>query len=110
MRWPRLVTLGAVIVVGLARARRRRRGHPVPAEPGQLRYHVPVGQDPAAVLTSVRQHGFAATVEMAGGDEDVVITCDRAVAREQLRSILAAAPIDMNGHAFDGPPVTFADE
>ena len=62
------------------------------------------------MLTSVRQHGFAATVEMAGGDEDIVITCDRAEARERVRSILATAPIDMNGHAFHGPPVTFVDE
>lgn len=109
MKVPRTLTLGAVIALVLQRRRRRRQQTPA-ADPGQLRYHVPVGQDPAAVLSSVRQQGFTATVEMVGGDEDILIICDRAEAREEVRSILATAPIDMNGHVFHGPPVTFADE
>ena len=79
-------------------------------EPQELRYHVPVGQDSAAVLTHVRLSGLAATVEMAHGDEDIVISCDAVRARERVREVLESAPVDMNAHTRHGAPVVFADE
>ncbi len=110
MRVPRPLTVGAVVALCVARGRNRQKSRARAADRGQLRYHVPVGQDAAAVLASVRNHGFSAAVEIAGGDEDIAITCNRREAREQIRSILSNAPVDMNGHPFDGPPVTFVDE
>lgn len=103
--------LVALAVALGARRAWKQRGVRAPADRDrQLRYAVPVGQDPAAVLAAVYHAGFGATVEWAGREENVVIDCDPVLDRERLRDVLAKAPIDMAGHPFHGPPVTFADE
>lgn len=110
-RLPRAMVVALLVVLGGLRAvsdhRSLKRAH---AAEGQLRYHVPVGQDAAAVLATVRVAGFSATVEMAGEHEDIVIACNPDRDRESIRHLLAKAPVDMAGHPFDPPPVVFADE
>lgn len=108
MKFSRLVIV-AVSVLGVLRAVRGRDAGAAPAA-SELRYHVPVGQDAAAVLAAVLQAGFEAKVEMAGGDEDVVVSCDPRRDQEQLRQVLQNAPVDMAGHPFNGPPVVFVGE
>lgn len=77
---------------------------------GELRYHVPTGQDAAAALATVRQSGFPAKVAMDGIYEDVVITCDPARDRERVRTILRDAPLDTAGKGTVSSPISFADE
>src|SRR3954451_16132203 len=107
----RPLIVGVVIVLGVLRARRMSRGERTP-DPGKrvVRYHVPVGQDAAAALAAVRNAGFEARIDIAGEDEDVLATCDSEHDDERLRRVLSNAPVDMAGHAFDTPPVTFVGE
>jgi hypothetical protein len=107
----RPLMVGIVIVLGVLRARRASQGAKTAnADRRVVRYHVPVGQDAAAALAAVRNAGFEARVDIAGGDEDVLVTCDAGHDDERLRRVLSNAPIDMAGHPFDTPPVTFAEE
>jgi len=76
----------------------------------ELRYHVPNGQDAAAVLAAVREQGLSATIAIDGGYEDVVIACDPERQRERVRGILRNAPVGLAGKAVEGPPIVFADE
>jgi hypothetical protein len=107
----RRLLVGVVIVLGVLRARRTLRAEKAPDRDRRvIRYHVPTGQDAAAALAAVRNAGFEARIDIAGGDEDVLATCDSEHDEERLRRALSNAPIDMAGHAFDTPPVTFVGE
>ena len=102
------VLVGWSVVAGILRAwrTRRRRG-----SAGELRYRANGGQDPAAALAALRQHGLTARIGFHHGFEDVVIECDPAEDRERVRAVLRQAPLDMAGHTMDGgPPIVFADE
>lgn len=92
-------------LAGAKRALARRKG-----PSGELRYHVPVGHDPAAALAAVRGSGLSATIAIDGGYEDVVIACDPTEDRERVRSVLRDAPTSMGGDRSAGAPVVFADE
>lgn len=109
----RTVLRSALLVALLLLGLRRALGTAMDRDPAprriRLRYRVPVGQDAAAVLAAVRHNGFEARVEMAGGDEALVITCG-ASEKERVRQVLADAPVDMAGHPFAGPPVAFVGE
>jgi hypothetical protein len=107
MRITGYALVGWSVVAGILRAwsTRRRR-----ADFGELRYHVQVGQDAAAPLTALRQHGFAARIAMDGGYEDVVIVCNPERDREQVRTVLREAPVDLAGKVTEGAPIRFADE
>ena len=97
------------VALGAVRALARRAPVDDGAE-GELRYQVPVGQDAAAVMGQLRTAGYSATAQLVSGEEDVVIVCDPVRDRERVRDVLRDAPVDMAGHPFDGPPITFVDE
>ena len=98
------------VLVGAVRALTRRKEPGDEDTKGELRYQVPVGQDAAAVMGQLRTAGYSATAQLVSGEEDVVIACDPVRDRERVRDVLRDAPVDMAGHPFDGPPITFADE
>jgi hypothetical protein len=77
---------------------------------GELRYHVPPGQDAAAALAAVWKEGLSARVAIDGGYEDVVVACDPVDDRERVRAVLRGAPVGMAGERIKGPPILFADE
>jgi hypothetical protein len=104
VRLPALVVAWSALL-GIKRALTGR----APA-PGELRYHVPPGQDPAAALAAVRATGLSATIALDGGYEDVVVTCDPDRDREAVRAALRDAPRDMAGKEREGAPIVFADE
>ena len=101
------VLVGWSVLAGVARARRDRKRR---RSLGELRYRAVGGQDPAAALAALRQHGLPARISFDHGFEDVVIVCHPEEDRERVRSVLRTAPVDMGGHATEGPPILFTDE
>ena len=99
--------VGWSVVAGARHAwtTRKRRG-----SAGELRYRAGGGQDPAAALAALRQHGLTARIAFDSGSEAVVIRCDPVEDRERVRAVLRDAPLDMAGHVREGPPIVFADE
>jgi hypothetical protein len=97
-----------LLLIGIAlKARRRAK------KGGSLRYHVPVGQDPAAVITTLRQAGYEVTRDQAPTRiQDVVIACPEGVdiERERVRSVIARAPIDLGGAPAPAHQIVFEDE
>jgi hypothetical protein len=79
-----------------------------------LRYRVPVGQDPAAVIAALEQDGFATVRDDAATHtQDLLILCPAGAERERahVRAVIAhEAPIDMEGHPMPEHEVVFADE
>ena len=78
-----------------------------------LRYQVPAGQDPAAVLVALSRHGFEAVAD----PDDVhalVIMCPLGSAqREEVRIVLeneAQQTLDPQDQHVPGGPVRFLDE
>ncbi len=94
-------------VVGVLRRRRRRRRV---ENTDDLRYRVPVGQDSAAVLATLRVAGFRATPETVAGDQRVVIICDPVADRQRVRALVGAAILDVDGHPAGAGSVSFLDE
>jgi hypothetical protein len=101
------VLVGWSVLAGIQQARRSRKER---RALGELRYRATAGQDPAAALAALRQHGLTARIAYDSGSEDVVVVCDPRHDRERVRAVLREAPIDLAGHVVDGPPIVFADE
>jgi hypothetical protein len=76
-----------------------------------LRYHVPSGDDPAAVLAALEREGYTATLSAAPAADDVLIPCHSGADRERahVRSVIAHAAVDMEGQPGQRA-VVFADE
>lgn len=80
---------------------------------GSLRYHVPVGQDPAAVIAALRQAGYEVVRDEAPTRiQDVIIMCPAGADKERnrVRSVIAHAPIDLEGAPAPAHEVVFEDE
>lgn len=79
-----------------------------------LRYVVPVGQDPAAVMTALMNEGFEVVRDDAAThSQDLLILCPAGVERERarVRAVIAHdAGVDMEGHAMPEHAIVFADE
>lgn len=79
----------------------------------QLRYQVPVGQDPVVLVAALGRDGYDAVTVMEGGHHHVVITCpagpdrDRAHVRAIIRSASQTSP---EGNQFSPGEVRFEDE
>ncbi len=81
-------------------------------DPDSLRYPVPEGQDPAAVLAVLAEHGYRAGVIDAHGER--VVAIDRPSAsdedREAVRAVIAEAGTALQDAAPMPGPVRFDDE
>ena len=107
-----LLVLGLVMVKRLGRDGDQRRDEVMTA-PHTLRYDVPAGQDPAAVLVALSRHGFEAVAD----PDDVhalVIKCPLGSAqREEVRVVLeneAMQTLDEQDEHVSTGPVRFLDE
>jgi hypothetical protein len=107
-----LLVLGVVMLKRLDRAGHQRRDEVMTA-PHTLRYYVPEGQDPAAVLVALSRHGFEAVPD----PDDVhalVIMCPLGSAqREEVRVVLeneATQTLDEQDQHVPAGPVRFLDE
>lgn len=76
---------------------------------GALRYHVPHGQDPAAVMAALESEGYPATLD--SGAQEVVVPCPRGADhdRERVREVIAQARLNLEGDSVS-TPVVFEDE
>ena len=76
-------------------------------------YHVPNGQDPAAVLVTLAQGGFDATTDPGDSHTMRIPLPLGPQQREELRALLenhAGQTLDPQDHTVPGGPVRFADE
>jgi hypothetical protein len=109
-----LVIVLPVLVVFVVVPAMRRRDEAVKEETRlfpTLRYHVPEGQDPAAVLAALETEGYAATLSPAPATHEVLIPCRSGAERERahVRSVIAHASLNMEGDPADRV-VVFDDE
>jgi len=111
-----LVVLVPVVVILVAVGALKRRDDAVKTEAFSretetLRYHVPDGQDPAAVLAALEVEGYRATLAPAPATDDVLIPCRTGAERERahVRAVIAHAALNMEGDPGDHR-VVFADE
>jgi hypothetical protein len=79
-----------------------------------LRYVVPVGQDPAAVMAALMNEGFEVVRDDAAThSQDLLILCPAGVERERarVRAVIAhEAGVDMEGNPMPDHAIVFADE
>jgi hypothetical protein len=104
-----LVTV-AVIVAVVRRLLRRHGNRDRAFRRGVLRYLVPIGQDPAAVLASLRAAGVASEPDLVDGESVVVISLTPPHTRDSVRDLVRRAPENMQGDPRPARAVTFADE
>lgn len=102
---------------GIRTLRRRQealRNEAVSGQVESLRYDVPVGQDPAAVIMALKREGFEVVRDDAATNpQELLIMCPAGVDRERarVRAVIAhEAPVDMEGHPMPEHEVRFADE
>ena len=108
--------LGLLVVASarsLRRRRSRRRNGGTLEGPAVLRYRVPVGQDPAAVISTLRQAGYDVAREQAPTRIQEIVVTDPTGAgldRSAVRATIARAPIDLGGAPAPAHRVVFTDE
>lgn len=103
-----VVVIGVAGAVYLSRRQTRRVDHATSHGTDTLRYQVPAGQDPLAVITALQRAGHQAVAE----DEDVVVECRTGDEREreQVRSVIEGATVDLDSDVVPSNRVRFADE
>ena len=113
-----VVVIWAVVagLRGLARYQKRTEAivHEVEEhEVEALRYRVPTGQDPAAVVAALSQEGYTAVRDSHADAADIMVVCPAGVDRERahVRAVIQhAAGIDLEGHDMPDHEVRFVDE
>lgn len=77
-----------------------------------VRYRVPGGQDPVAVLTALAGSGFHAEPKYDAGEPFVVVPCVRGTPeeRDEIRRAIASAESQAHGGVSKAPDVHFEDE
>jgi len=116
-----LVVIVALVLgfgLGGMRSMRRRqtalRSEAVTGQVESLRYQVPVGQDPAAVIAALKLEGFEVVRDDAAlQSQDLIILCPSGAERERarVRAVIAHdASMDMEGHPMAEHDVHFVDE
>lgn len=76
----------------------------------EVRYRVPIGQDPAAALGTLRVAGMTARPEIVQGESVLVISLSPSVSRERVREVLRDAAENLEGDTRISETVTFTDE
>ncbi len=87
-------------------------GSPTPASES-LVYEVPEGQDPATIVTALRNDGLDATEVLRQGRQRVVIACPegRGDLRPRARALIAnEADLNFEGDPAQNRDITFVDE
>lgn len=107
---PILIILGILVVifagvVVVSRSQKQRVAQVEQPGTDTLRYRVPEGQDPLAVLSALQQAGYDAVTE----GEDVVVPV-AAGDRERVRSVIEGSAYNLDTDVGPDRRVRFADE
>ena len=109
-----VVVFGAGGVRTLRKRQEALRHDAVSGQVPTLRYVIPAGQDPAAVMAAVKSEGYEVVRDDAAThSQDLLILCPAGIERERarVRAVIAhQAGIDMEGHPMPEHAVIFADE
>jgi hypothetical protein len=112
-----VVAIWAVVAGFQAMSRYQRRTeaivHEVSAhEIDALRYRLPAGQDPAAVIAALTHEGYTAVRDDHHDGADILVVCPAGVDRERahVRAVIRHVGIDLEGHAMPDHEVRFLDE
>lgn len=114
-----VVPLALVVVIGYVAVRvfrqeeERKYDEAVGEVVESLRYHIPPGQDPAAVLAALKVEGYDAVRDDRFDTPDVLILTPSGRDRERahVRAVLADSDANLEGDPQPaGRRVTFADE
>ncbi|HET7066262.1 MAG TPA: hypothetical protein VFI21_01520 [Nocardioides sp.] len=112
-----VLVLAAVAIKRYSGAEVRRSDRLQNADRPTLRYEVPAGQDPAAVLAELQSSGYDASADSEPGPSSPIViigsTSGGPPDREELRSLLARSPVSVESSAdgsINRPPVRFMDE
>ena len=112
-----ILVVVALVVAGVLLARLGRHSaakhEEVTTAPDRLRYDVPAGQDPAAVLVALSRGGFEAVADPGNPHVITVMLPLGPKQREEVRVLLeneAEQTLDPQDHHVPGGPVRFADE
>jgi hypothetical protein len=107
----------ALVVAGVMLSRlgkqRAARHEQVSSARHTLRYDVPAGQDPAAVLVALSRGGFEAVADPVDAHALTVVLPLGSQQREEVRVVLeneAGQTLDPQDDHVPGGPVRFADE
>lgn len=110
-----VIILLAVVALAARATKQSRKAADLAGTDASLEYVVPEGQDPAAVVAALQNHGYQARRDPAyTHTAKVVVACPDGVEhdRPRVRAVLEQAmPLNMDGDrdpALD--PVRFADE
>jgi hypothetical protein len=113
-----VVVLGIMAMKRFTRAEVDRSDRLQSADRPTLRYEVPAGQDPARVLTGLREAGYEVSADSEPGPSSPIVIIGTPTGtepdREDLRGLLTRLD-DSNVNPedspqMDRPPVRFADE
>ncbi|MDN4174248.1 hypothetical protein QWY28_14890 [Nocardioides sp. SOB77] len=108
------LSTSGVVALGGRRAGGTRVADELPDE--RLRYAVPLGQDPSAVVAALTRQGYDAALDPddeVDGRQVVHVarTDDERPDREDVRRVIREdATLNLEGHRPDTGPVRFADE
>jgi hypothetical protein len=112
-----ILVVVALVAVGVMLSRlgkeRAARHEEVSSARHTLRYDVPAGQDPAAVLVALSQGGFEAVGDPVDPHALTIVLPLGAEQREEVRVLLeneAGQTLDPQDQHVPGGPVRFADE
>ena len=109
-----VVLVAIFVVVPWARRRERERKRITDSRPEALVvYEVPEGQDPATIVTALRNAGLEATEVLRHGRQRVVIACPegRGDLRPRARALIAnEADLSFEGDPAQNRDITFVDE
>jgi hypothetical protein len=112
-----ILVVASLVVAGLMLSRlgkdRAARHEEVTSARHTLRYDVPVGQDPAAVLVVLSRGGFEAVADPVDHHALTIVLPLGTKQREEVRVLLeneAGQTLDPQDHHVPGGPVRFADE
>ena len=107
-----LLIVGAVMLSRLGRERAVRHEQVATAR-HTLRYDVPAGQDPSAVLVALSRGGFEATSDPTNSHAVTIVLPLGSQQREEVRVLIeneAGQTLDPQDDVVPGGPVRFADE
>ncbi len=105
--------LAFYVVVPWVRRQERERNEITDPRRESVVYEVPEGQDPAVIVTALRNDGLEATEVLRQGRPRVVIACPegRADLRARARAVIAhEARLNFEGDPATQREVTFLDE